>query len=388
MRTNVALLNILSNPKKTLLSLAGIGTAILLIFMQLGFRGAVENTATNIYSKMDFDILLRSPDYLHFMDSGTIERRFLNQASVVAGVADTNFLRVTVANWRNPQKLNTKAMLIVGIDPLHSPFKDPRVDHAFDLLTAPETILVDTKSNWEFGPRNGRRFAEADVGLQTEIANRQVQVVGLFEMGAGLAANGAVICNEAGFRRIDPLAAPDRINFGLIKLAPGRSAHEVAAEIKELLTRDGITPVDVLTRRETLDRELTRWLGETPIGFIFNLGVFIAFVVGAVIVYMVLGNDVANRLHEYATMRAMGYSGMYLASIVLRQAGYLAGFAFGPALLLSLVLYSITGNLANINLTMTWDRIAFVLSLTLAMSALSGTIALKKLWQVAPAELF
>jgi putative ABC transport system permease protein len=388
MRTNVALLNILNNPKKTLLSLAGIGTAILLIFMQLGFRGAVENTATNIYGKMDFDILLRSPDYLHFMDSGQIERRYINEASALKGIADTNFMRVTVANWRNPQKLNTKAILIVGIDPLKSPFRVRTVDREFSRLTAAETILIDTKSNREFGPENGRRFSESDVGLQTEIANRNIQIVGLFEMGAGLAANGAVICNEQGFRRIDPLASPDRVNFGLLKLRPGESAANKVAEIKDLLARNNSVPVDVLTRQEVVDRELKRWLGETPIGFIFNLGVLISFVVGAVIVYMVLGNDVANRLHEYATMRAMGYSMTYLAGIVLRQAGYLACFAFGPALVLSLILYGITGRLANISLEMTWERVGFVLLLTVVMSAFSGALALKKLMQVAPAELF
>jgi putative ABC transport system permease protein len=388
MRINLALLNILNNPKKTVLSLAGIGTAILLIFMQLGFRGAVENTATNIYSKMDYDILIRSPDYLHFMDSGKISLSILEDVAGMAGIASTNHMNVSVAKWRNPYTLETRGILLIGANPTHSPFRDPQVDQDFSRLTSIESVLIDQRSNREFGPKNGVRFSLADIGVQSEVSDRQVRIDGLFEMGAGLAANGAVIVNEQGFQRLIPLVSPAQVSFGLIKLQAGVDPEEMALQINRRLENSGQSTADVLTREESIQRELRRWLGETPIGFIFNLGVLISFGVGALIVYMVLGNDVANRIHEYATMRAMGYSNYFLASVVLKQALYLAVFSFLPTLMLSLVLYSLTSWLANIPIQMTWGRVGFVWLLTLFMSAISGTLALKKLWQVAPAELF
>jgi putative ABC transport system permease protein len=388
MRINLALLNILNNPKKTVLSLAGIGTAILLIFMQLGFRGAVENTATNIYSKMDYDILIRSPDYLHFMDSGKISLSILEDVAGIVGIASTNHMNVSVAKWRNPYNLETRGILLIGVDPTHSPFRDPQVDQDFSRLTSIESVLIDQRSNREFGPKNGVRFSSADIGVQSEVSDRQVRIDGLFDMGAGLAANGAVIVNEQGFQRLIPLASPAQVSFGLIKLQAGVDPEEMALQINRRLENSGQPTADVLTREESIQRELRRWLGETPIGFIFNLGVLISFGVGALIVYMVLGNDVANRIHEYATMRAMGYSNYFLASVVLKQALYLAVFSFLPTLMLSLVLYSLTSWLANIPIQMTWGRVGFVWLLTLVMSAISGTLALKKLWQVAPAELF
>jgi putative ABC transport system permease protein len=388
MRINLALLNILNNPKKTVLSLAGIGTAILLIFMQLGFRGAVENTATNIYSKMDYDILIRSPDYLHFMDSGKISLSILEDVAGMAGIASTNHMNVSVAKWRNPYTLETRGILLIGANPTHSPFRDPQVDQDFSRLTSIESVLIDQRSNREFGPKNGVRFSLADIGVQSEVSDRQVRIDGLFEMGAGLAANGAVIVNEQGFQRLIPLVSPAQVSFGLIKLQAGVDPEEMALQINRRLENSGQPTADVLTREESIQRELRRWLGETPIGFIFNLGVLISFGVGALIVYMVLGNDVANRIHEYATMRAMGYSNYFLASVVLKQALYLAVFSFLPTLMLSLVLYSLTSWLANIPIQMTWGRVGFVWLLTLFMSAISGTLALKKLWQVAPAELF
>ena len=134
MRINLALLNILHEPRKTALALAGIGIAILLIFMQLGFRGAVEDTATNIYGKLEFDVLLRSADYLHFVDSGKISRDQLDYAAALKGVSDVNELNVSIANWRNPDKGTTRGMMILGVKPTNSPFRDRQVDEHFELL--------------------------------------------------------------------------------------------------------------------------------------------------------------------------------------------------------------------------------------------------------------
>ena len=51
---------------------------------------------------------------------------------------------------------------------------------------------------------------------------------------------------------------------------------------------------------------LNYWAEATPIGFIFNLGVSMGFIVGVVIVYQVLYKDVSDHLAEYATLKAMG----------------------------------------------------------------------------------
>ena len=392
MQTNLALRNTLHNPQKTALSLAGIGIAILLVFMQLGFRGAVENTATNIYDKLDFDVLLRSADYLHFIDSGKIPRDALDEAASLTGVESVRPLNVGLRSWRNPQSGISRGMLVLGVSPTMSPFLDTAVDGEFDKLRTHEQVLVDRKSHRDFGASNGERFTDADVGLQTELGDRQVEVVGLFVLGGGLAANGVAITNEDGFQRQFPMLPAEMISFGLVKLKPGVAPDQFIAELsqKVAMPDDGglSLPFQILARDQVRQSELNRWLGETPIGFIFTLGVVIAIIVGAAIVYMVLGNDVAARLHEYATLKAMGYSNFYMASTVLMQAGYLAVFSFVPALGLAILLYSLTGALANLTMEMTTGRVLFVLLMTLLMCGFSGTLALNKLWKAEPAELF
>jgi len=148
------------------------------------------------------------------------------------------------------------------------------------------------------------------------------------------------------------------------------------------------TAVDVLSRAEAMDRERSRWLFQTPIGLIFQLGVAISLLVGAAIVYMVLATDVANRLPEYATLLAMGYSRKYLASIVMTQAVILCFCGFLVAWAAAELLYQLTSYLSGIQVAMNSERVVSVLAMGLAMSCCSGLLALRKLWKAEPASLF
>ena len=62
MATPLSILNLMDGGWRTLLSVTGISIAIVLIFMQLGFLGAVTDTAVVYYDKMKFrfaDLLAR-----------------------------------------------------------------------------------------------------------------------------------------------------------------------------------------------------------------------------------------------------------------------------------------------------------------------------------------
>jgi putative ABC transport system permease protein len=133
---------------------------------------------------------------------------------------------------------------------------------------------------------------------------------------------------------------------------------------------------------------LDRWINQTPIGFIFSLGVLLSLVVGGAIFYMILATDVAKRLPEYATLRAMGYPDWQLAGFVLQQAFWLGLLAFVPAVLVSLVGYRLTEAAASIPIAMNWGRVGLVFCLTLLMCFGSGLLALRKLFQAEPAALF
>ena len=122
-----------------------------------------------------------------------------------------------------------------------------------------------------------------------------------------------------------------------------------------------------------MERERSRWLFQTPIGLIFQLGVLISLLVGAAIVYMVLATDVANRLPEYATLLAMGYSRKYLASIVMTQAITLCCCGFLVAWGAAELLYRMTSYLSGIPVAMNPERVISVLAMGLANVLLQRT---------------
>lgn len=428
MKTPLALYNLWHQGVRTGVSVGGVAFALLLVFMQLGFMGAVSHTATNVLQRLDFDIVLRARDYLHLYEPGQVDRKWLRAAENTRGVQAVRPFWITVQNWR---KLPTHAEMlhsdfesqylpiaVMAFDPRQPVFKLEEVARHGHRLTREDAALLDDSTQRNYGPLDGRHFTSLDLGRETEIGGRRFEVVGLFELGTGLAANGAVITGQRGFARIAPWDVRQSASLGLVQLDPreAQSPDEVADRLRARLEtrrmasavarpRDGVISwlrtlmgadgmesnsgvVDVLTKDQALAYERFRWLWQTPIGLIFQLGVILALLVGAAIVYMVLATDVANRLPEYATLLAMGYSRKYLASIVMTQAIVLSGLGFLLAWLTAELLYRLTSVFSNIPLTMDGGRVVLVGLLGLLMCCLSGLLALRKLWKAEPASLF
>jgi putative ABC transport system permease protein len=126
----------------------------------------------------------------------------------------------------------------------------------------------------------------------------------------------------------------------------------------------------------------------TSLGTIFQLGVVVAILVGVAIVYQVLSTDVTKMMPEYATLKAMGYRGSFLSAIVLQQAVSIGAIGFLPGLALALASYHLTSAAANIPVIMNGQRIAGVFVLSVMMCGVSGVLALRKLHQADPAELY
>jgi putative ABC transport system permease protein len=385
MKTPLAWLNLIHNRVRTAVAVSGVAFAIVLMFMQLGFLEAVKASATLIYKGLDFDICIRSPDYLNMADARTFPGSRLLQAKGTEGVARGAAFQTSVAPWRNPTSGEKRGILVMGIGTADDVFLDPQLNRTVrQSLKAPEDVLIDTKTSLEFGPRNGSWLDDANVGLQTEIGGSRIRVAGHFTRGAGLIASGAVLINDRGFRDVVTIHPPEQVSFGFLKLKAGARPDEVAARMRKSLPDD----VEVLTRAETLTRETRRWVWETNYGLIFFAGVVVAVIVGTAIVYQVLVSEVTSLLPEYATMRAMGYRDRYLAGIVLQQALALALGGFVPGLVLSQIMYRITSSRAGIPVEFTWFNFFLVLGLSIVMCMVSGLLAMRKTFLADPADLF
>ena len=374
---------------RTAVAVAGVTFAVVLMFMQLGFLAAVERTATVIYSALDFDILLRSPSYLHLSDPRMFPGQRMRQAASHPGVEQVTPFYITINGFQNPETLKRWSILTMGVRPGTAPFRVPAITKEIGRLTNSSATIIDRKSQAKYGPANGVEFGDLDIDRVAEIGGRQTRIAGTFELGTGLAANAAAILTDNGFARATPRRTVEQVSLGLVKVAEGKSREEVkkiSDGVRQMLREQ--RDVVVMTREEAVKRERRYWLFDKSIGVIFLMGVAVAIIVGIAIVYQVLSGDVARHLGEYATLKAMGYSNGFLAGVVVRQAIILAILGFFVGWLVSVLLFAVTSEGAGIPIKMDARIVTFVFVTTLVMCCLSGLAALRKAQRAQPADLF
>lgn len=374
---------------RTAVAVAGVTFAVVLMFMQLGFLGAVERTATVIYQALDFDILLRSPTYLHLSDPRAFPMQRIGQAASYPGVDVVEPFYITINGFQNPETLQRWSILTMGVRPGTKPFRVATIEREVQRLTNSSSAIIDRKSQAKYGPANGVAFSNADIGRATEIGDKQTRLVGTFELGTGLAANAAAILTDNGFARVSPRRTVEQVSLGLVKVA-GNPSRDRLQDIADSLGKamSGQKDVVVMTREEAIRRERRYWLFDKSIGIIFLMGVVVAIIVGLAIVYQVLSGDVSRHLGEYATLKAMGYSNNYLTGVVVRQAVILAIIGFAVGWLVSLALFAVTSIGAGIPIRMDLRITVFVFIATLVMCCCSGIGALRKAHRAQPADLF
>lgn len=379
-RVPLAWYNLLHDRTRLGVAIAGVTFAVLLMFMNLGFLGALVSTTTNFYDQFNGDIFLISPESLEISTTKAFPRQRLYQAAGIEGVERVMPLYAEYALWKNPETLISRAMFVYGFNPIDPVFLMPELQDPVGLraLKQPNTTFIDQRSRPEFGPQT--------TGLETEAERRQITIVGQYSLGGGFAADGTLIMSDQNFRRYFDPRPLDQINLGLVLLQPGAHPQRVKAAMRQRLPAD----VNIYTKQEVILRESQYWIQTTSIGFIFSLGVLVSFVVGTVIVYQILYTDIRDHLREYATLKAMGYNGQYLFKVVIQESVILSLMGYVPGLILALGLYELALNATagTLPMQMTLLRVFFVLILTVMMCSLSGLISVRKAITADPAEVF
>lgn len=381
-RIPLAWLQLTAEKLRLMAAIAGIAFAVMLMLMQLGFRDALIASATLIHDRLQGEIVLISPLYEYLAASRSFPEDRLYEALGTDGVESIAPVYFSWATWKNPETGLDHRVEILGVDLGSETIRIPAVVRNLEKLRMPDVVLADARGRAEIGPI-ADWFAERGA-VVTEVNGRRITVGGLFELGTGFGVNGRLIASELNFLRIVRDRPPHMIDVGLVRLKPGVDPEQVRARLAARLRPD----VVVLTRERFAENERAYWLKNSPVGFIFNLGTFMGFIVGAVVVYQILYSDVADHLSEYATMKAMGFSDMLLFLVVVKQALILTVLGFVPGLAIAQVLYVLTFRATMLPIEMTVGRVLLVLVLTTGMCCGSAVFALRKLRSADPAEIF
>ena len=371
-RVPFALRNLTHRKLRSATALAAVCFSALLMFMELGFYQSVMTAAITIYRAMDVDLFVVSTAYQSLGHTATIPRQRIYQARAISGVRQVLPLFVDIEVWRNPRTRLRYGLLILGMDP-SMPFQP--FTNAAPLLRG-RGLLLDTLSRPWFGSQ--------DVGVTTEIGQTQVRVAGNYTLGPGFTADGAAVVSSDTFLQIFPHHDIGNVSVGLIRLDPNSRPEEVAESLRRSLPSD----TRVFTRAELLEHEKTYWADGTSLGPVFGSGVVLGLIIGIVILYQVMSNDIASRIREYATLKALGYTFRQLAGIVLTEVSAfgVAGFVLG--LLLASTLYKFVREETGMPVAMDASMAVAVFLLTLAMCWISGWLATRRVRRADPAELF
>jgi putative ABC transport system permease protein len=369
-------------------ALSGISFAVVLIFMQLGLRAALFDSGVALHRSLKGDIFLISVRSTSLIAMDSFSERYLNRTLALTEVESINPIYLGFAQWKNPQTKNSwRSIYVIGYDLSSSVFNLPGVDENKEKLKLPNVVLFDSASRSEFGPvvdmfgRNG--LVSTEIGDRGP-GNRKIAVEGLFRLGTSFGADGNLITSNLNFLRIFTIRPSGYINIGLIKLKPGYDIDITANKLRKFLTSD----VQILTKEEFINKELQYWDTTTPIGFVFFLGVVLGLIVGVIIVYQILYNNVSEHLSEYATLKAIGYNQAYLRNVVFQESLILAFLGYIPGFLITLGMYKIAKDATLLPVKMEIGRAVIVLILTFVMCLVSGAIAIGKLQDADPADIF
>ncbi len=378
----IALANLLHNRKNLINALVGIAFAVLLMFMQIGFLNALLDSTIQLLQVMDADLFLVSKMTRSVIDNQEpFPKRRIFQAKGFSGVLSVDYLHIDNKVWKNPDTGYEKMMRIVAFDPKRSVFLNPEINLHLENLKKNDTIIVDRLSKKLFGP--------ISKGINTEIEGKRFRVIGNFTLGTDFSARGTAMMSDSNYINIfkdkDLVRAEDaRIEIGLIKVIPGEDINLIAS----LLRREFADDLIVLTKEEIVQKERTYWLEGTPVGFVFGLGTVMGFIVGIIICYQILFTDIMKRLNQFATIKAIGYSNLYLTGTVIRQSLILATLGFFPGLILSHLIYQAVSDWLHLPMNLGAAQTILIFGLTLIMSSISGLIASRKVLAADPAELF
>jgi len=378
----LALRNLLANRARLIRSSAGIGFAVLLMLVQLGFERGFFDASLATVRQLDGDLIIMRASKFRFGSDDPFPPADLAIASTVAGVDAVAPLYASWQDffWKSPGSDKVYRVQAFAFDPDRPVFRLPEVKAQSARLKEADSVIVDRRARAALGMASTARESELD--------GRTVHIVGSFALGPDFMSDGTVMMSPATFAALLPgnrtTATTLPVEFGIVKVHPDADLGVVQQALRASLPAD----VRVLTRPQLIAFEHDFQADLSSAGPIFWLGTLVGFVVGMLISYQIVYTDLSDQLPQYATLKGMGYETSYLVRVVIEQAA-LSGIAgYAPAWILCLVVYRVIGAVSLLPLHMTVGLTLLSLALTLGMCVLSAILAVRRVITADPAEIF
>ena len=358
---------------RSVLAMAGIATAVLIVFVEMGFMNGVLDSQLRIVEAVRGDLVVLDKRRLHLDKWDGLLPIRLSQIAVVPGVAVARPLYQAGMNLRNSPDMPDRRVVVLAFSPEDPPLELGWSRATLDGLREPGRVLFDRKSRPIYG--------ELTVGQALWLDGSRVRLGGHINLGPTVIIDGVMVSSESTLKSINPGVRPI---MAVVRVAPGADVERVKQALLSLAGED----LDVFRPGELADRETTYLRRAAPIGLLFGAGMAAGLFVGLVICYQVLYVAIRRRIQAFATLKAMGFGNAFVIGVILHQAVLYAAGGFLIGLAAAFLLYQELALRTGLAIFLTAPRIGAIALACLLASVVAGLAAARQVIHCEPADLY
>jgi putative ABC transport system permease protein len=365
--------NLLQDRLRFVATVVGIVFSIVLVTIQLGLFLSFERMVTTMIDHAPTDLWIVPLGTKCFEDPSLLDEHHRTLALSVPGVTAAVPVLIGFTEWSVPSGGTTPVFIIgsstasAGLHPWNVIKGNPNA------LSAPHTVAIDKTY---FG-----RLGITEIGETTKIRDQEARVMMITD---GIRSFTTTPYVFTSFDQAQTFmgTAPNRVSYFLVHVAANAN---IAVVRKQLLAT--LPKVEVLTSEEFSRRSRAFWLFGTGAGAALFAGALLGAIVGTVIVAQTLYSSTKDHLNEFATLRAMGSSSVYIHKVIICQALLSAVIGFSIAACIGLVIVKLTAETA-LPIVMTPVLTLGLFLLTVLMCVASAISAIVQVMRIDPARVF
>lgn len=365
--------NLLHDRLRFVATVIGIVFSIVLVTIQMGLFLGFERMVTNIIDHAPADLWIVPQGTKCFEDPSLLNANDGATALKVPGVTAAIPAIIGFGEWTVPGGGTTPVFMIgsnAGADGLH-PWHI--VDGKLGALNAPNAVAVD-QTYFD-------RLGVSHLGESTDIRGQMARIAVVTD-GIRSFTTTPYVFTSLERARTYIGSPPGRVSYFLLRLAPGADVAAIRQQLSAKLSK-----VEILTPAEFRSRSRSFWLFGTGAGAALFAGALLGAIVGTVIVAQTLYSSTKDHINEFATLRAIGSSGLYVHKVILCQALISAVIGFSLAACIGLVTVHLTAESA-LPILMTPGLTIALFMLTVLMCVASAVSAIVQVIRIEPVRVF
>ena len=366
--------NLLYDKLRFAATVVGIVFSIVLVTVQLGLFVSFARTVTIMIDHAPADLWIVPQGTKNFEDPSLLDEADRYRAMSIEGVSQVAPILISFSHWRI-QNGGASPVLVIGSNLRAGGGLLPwnLVEGSLESLAIPNSVAVDYAYLDRLGVKG--------IGGAAEMRNRRAEVRAVSK-GIRSFTTTPFIFTTLDRARAYTGTPSTNVTYLLVHLDPRADLEGVRSQLQSVLSK-----AEVLTAAEFSDRSRSFWLFGTGAGAALFAGALLAMVVGSVVVAQTLYSSTKEHLYEFATLRAIGSSGVYLHTVIITQALLSAVVGFGIAFVIGVFIVRLTADSA-LPVLMTPALTVILFILTVVMCVISALSSILKIMRMDPAMVF